>query len=145
MIGGWWWLALACAGAPESPSEPAGWGALRPTQGKKYQVELSLTPEPPVMGELFRVDAHVTHPDGTPLDAGKVKLNALMPQHGHGMATEPQMDPGQCTEEKKCTHPDGKYWAEGFKFHMGGAWTITVEVEGPLGPDSTSFVYEMPG
>ncbi len=133
-----------CAGTP-APETPAGWGATRPTQGGKYKVDLAITPDPPPMGELFRVDAVVSNKDGTPLDGGKVKLNALMPQHGHGMATEPQMDPGQCDENKVCKHPDGKYWAEGFKFHMGGEWTITVEVEGPLGPDSTSFVYEMAG
>jgi hypothetical protein len=33
----------------------------------------------------------------------------------------------------------------GFKFHMAGAWTITVDVAGPRGVDSTSFVYPMEG
>ena len=39
--------------------------------------------------------------------------------------------------------PDGIYISDGFKFHMGGAWTVTVEVQGPRGEDRTSFVYEM--
>ena len=127
----------------KSVDDPYAWNAPRPTQLKKYVVELAVVPEPPKMGELFVVEAVVTDRDGVPLDDGKVALDARMPQHGHGMETDPVDDPGQCDAAGKCTHVGGKYRAEGFKFHMTGGWTITVDVDGPRGPDSTSFVYEM--
>ena len=48
------------------------------------------------------------------------------------------------TDSRSCRHPGGTYVADGFKFHMSGAWTLLVEVDGPAGPDATDFVYVMP-
>ena len=139
------WL-IAC-GAPE-PNAPVAWGAPKPTQSGRYLVGLDFVPETPPSGELFTVRATFTEKDGTPIDDGSVKLNARMPQHNHGMMTDPVNDPGVCPgvalpAAGDCKHPGGLYETSGFKFHMGGQWTITVDVVGPRGPDSTSFVYDM--
>lgn len=148
------WL-VACGGEPEAsaPATPKAeatpaWGAPKATQSGKYLVGLELVPATPPAGELFKVRATLTEKDGTPIDDGSVKLDARMPQHNHGMMTDPLDDPGICPEGAlpaagDCKHPGGLYEASGFKFHMGGEWTITVDVVGPRGPDSTSFVYEM--
>ena len=70
-----------------------------------------------------------------------------MPQHNHGMETDPIDLPGVCppqvADPAACPHPEGRYRTEGFKFHMPGAWTVTAEVRGARGPDSTSFVVEV--
>ncbi|MBA2320862.1 MAG: FixH family protein [Deltaproteobacteria bacterium] len=140
-------IALACGSpsATNDPVEPPAWGAARTTQNGKYEVTLVTEPDPPVRGELFEVSARFTELDGTPIEDGKVSLDARMPQHNHGMMTDPVDDPGHCDAAgAKCTHPGGVYEASGFKFHMGGEWTITVDVVGPRGPDSTSFVYSQP-
>lgn len=157
------WVAIAllagCTGAP--PPTPAeqnrNFGAEKPTQVGRYLVTLAFEPDPPVLGELFEVDARVALPDGLPLETGKVTLDARMPQHEHGMETRPIVDEGACTEvppdsdadsdapaNRKCRHPDGRYRAKGFKFHMSGKWTVLVNVDGPGGPDSTTFIYRMP-
>lgn len=153
------WL-LACGGAdtpssppatPETPAAapnaaapaPEGWTAPRPTQLKRYTVGLTLEPDPPPMGELFAVSATVTDRDGQPIENAKVVLDARMPQHAHGMQTRPVPDKGTCDEAGTCTHPGGVYRATGFKFHMPGEWTVTVDINGPEGPDSTSFVYPL--
>ena len=150
MTFGWVLVLLGCAPAPVVATD---WGALKQTQSGKYRVGLEFVPVKPPSGELFEVAARFTEDNGTPIEDGSVTLNARMPQHNHGMMTDPINDPGQCppatspggaTAGGRCRHPGGLYKTSGFKFHMGGEWTITVEVVGPRGPDSTSFVYNMP-
>jgi hypothetical protein len=127
----------------EAAEASAGWQATRWTQGRKYQITLDMHPNPPPMGELFEVRARLLDRAGEPIEDAKVRLDARMPQHDHGMMTDPIDDPGICDGDGRCRHPDGAYTTRGFKFHMGGEWTILVTVEGPLGPDNTSFVYDM--
>jgi len=134
-------LARGCARSAQAPE--AGLPASpRPTQVGRYLVELRFEPDPPPLGELFRVEARVTVPDGRPVETAKVEVDARMPQHEHGMETRPRLRPGACDDAgQACRHEDGRYVFDGFKFHMPGDWTVVVQVEGPRGPDSTSIVY----
>jgi hypothetical protein len=137
-------ITTACGSASrEAPpaSEPGVFH--RTTQTGYYDVDVTFDPRVPAAGELFTVTAVVHEKDGRPMERGKVTLDARMPQHGHGMETKPVQDEGTCTGDV-CTHPGGRYRAEGFKFHMPGAWTVTIDVVGPRGPDNTSFVVELP-
>ena len=124
-------LLLACA----DPT-PAPWGARRSTVNQHYQVALSTLPDPVVRGELFSVQAVVTGLDAAPVVDAKVVIDARMPQHGHGMMTAPRPVEGD--------HAGGVYRSDGFTFHMAGEWTLTVDVDGPAGPDRTQFVYALP-
>lgn len=144
--------ALACSGGPEAQppaptavAAPAAPGTVAlSTQSGTYDLTVAFDPPAPEMGALFDVVATVTdRRTRLPLVAGKVLLNARMPQHGHGMETDPAQDPGRCDKDPDCPHPDGVYRTQGFKFHMGGEWTVTVDVAGAAGTDSTSFTYEM--
>jgi len=131
--------------APDVPlAERTALPVTRRTQNGKYTVEVSFDPAEPAMGALFTAQAKVLLRDGTAMEAGEVVLNATMPHHGHGMMTDPKELPGTCDDDGACTHPEGLFRTEGFKFHMPGEWTVTVQVVGPEGPDSTSFVYVMP-
>lgn len=157
----WWGLAsLSCGGgAPSEAEEVRAVRSLPPapprgeawteqtlrTQSGRYRVHLSLDPPKPAMGELFAVEAVVTSGrSGEPVEAAEVSLDALMPHHGHGMMTKPQDMPATCpdSDARPCLRPDGRYRTEGFKFHMPGSWTVTVEVKGPRGRDTTSVIYE---
>jgi hypothetical protein len=162
------WLPVvvlcACGRGPSStPTDPVAevvsdWGGTHLTQSRKYAITVRSDPDPPVMGEFFTLEATITREDGTPVERAVVDLDARMPQHNHGMMTDPVMRPGDCTPvegeaadpgEKKgrakpvCLHEGGIYRSDGFKFHMGGEWTIIVDVDGPIGPDRTTFVYDM--
>ena len=137
-------LMVGCTtGSKPGETEP-GFGAVQSTQVGRYRVGLDFQPDPPPLGELFTVTTSVAMPDGTPLETGVVPLDARMPQHDHGMETRPRVRAGDCDDDGKCRHPGGRYVTDGFKFHMSGAWTVLMTVDGPGGPDSTSFVYEMP-
>jgi hypothetical protein len=127
------------------PPAPPAWGDARTTQNGRYKISLETRPDVPPRGELFVVVAHFTELDGTPIEDGKVSLDARMPQHNHGMMTDPIDDPGKCDATgANCRHAGGVYETSGFKFHMGGEWTITVDVVGPRGSDSTSFAFSQP-
>ena len=149
-----WPVLFACSGQQPSPeATPApvvsDWGGSHWTQSKKYAITVESEPNPPVMGEFFALKATVTREDGTPVETAEVDLDARMPQHNHGMMTDPVMRPGACAPdpdaegEELCTFEGGVYWSDGFKFHMGGEWTILIDVKGPIGPDRTTFVYDM--
>ncbi|MDP2316014.1 MAG: FixH family protein [Pseudomonadota bacterium] len=138
---------LACGGDAPAPSggaaptaaEPAAEPALSvaplPTVNKLYRITWHTTPAPPPLSTLFEIEAVVTDPAGAPVEDAQVRINARMPQHGHGMATNPEDDPGTCDAAGACTHPGGRYLTRGMKFHMPGEWTLRFDVEGPAGAD----------
>ena len=61
----------------------------------------------------------VTGRDGGPVRATYLNIDGGMPQHGHGLITQPEI-----TAEDA----DGNHIIEGMKFHMGGEWTLRIEV-----------------
>ncbi|MCB9759293.1 MAG: FixH family protein [Alphaproteobacteria bacterium] len=134
-------LSLACATSDTAPQdEPAG--AL--TQRGLYRVELAFTPEPPPLSRLFEVQATVRDArGGAPVTDAVVAIDAQMPDHGHGMSTQPVNEPPPGCAEAPCTHPDGVYRTTGMKFHMPGRWTVSVDVQGPAGSDRAVIPYEM--
>lgn len=135
--------APVAAPAPSAAPVIAPGAKILTTQSGTYDVSVVFDPPAPEMGVLFDVVATVVdHRSNAPLIDGKVTLNARMPQHGHGMETDPAQDAGQCDKDPACPHPGGVFRTKGFKFHMGGAWTVTIDVVGLSGTDSTSFVYE---
>lgn len=101
-----------------------------------YRVELLEVPEPLPRGEHFSLRLRVVsldHPD-TPLRNAKVSVEAGM-RHGreqgfaHGMQSQPVVS------DKEGGQEDGVVLVEGLYFHMGGAWTLKLTVDGEDGKD----------
>ncbi|MGC6494694.1 MAG: FixH family protein [Myxococcota bacterium] len=141
-------LVAACGGAatPLPVEPPTPLEVTRTSQNKKYTVRVWSEPAIPPMGELFVMKAELRDKKGEIIDDAKVQMNARMPHHNHGMETDPIHMPGVCPPDGgRCIHDGGVYETHGFKFHMGGEWTVTVDVEGPNGFDNTSFVYDLRG
>jgi hypothetical protein len=96
-----------------------------------YRVEVRQAPEPLPKGEHFSLGLRVVSMDNsdTPLDASAVTVEAGM-RHGrddgfaHGMQSEPRV-----------SVRDGLILVEGLYFHMGGAWTLQVTIDGDDGED----------
>jgi hypothetical protein len=91
-------------------------------------LEPSASPIP--VGPIQTWTIAVTTPDGQPLEHADLSIDGGMPQHGHGLPTEPQV-----TEELG----GGRYRVEGMKFNMPGWWTIELSVSGAAGTDSATF------
>ncbi len=67
---------------------------------------------------------------GNPVKGARITVTGDMPEHGHGMPTEPQM-----VEEL----PEGKYIIDGMKFQMPGWWVIKLHIHSSIGMDTVTF------
>lgn len=70
--------------------------------------------------------------DGKPVGGAELVVSGGMPAHDHGMPTRPRV-----TEELG----QGRYLLEGMRFHMGGYWEVTIEIE--AGPTRDKVVIQL--
>jgi hypothetical protein len=93
---------------------------------------VSYTPHdgPIRLNTLHSWTLRVTTPSGDPITDARITVDGGMPQHGHGLPTQPQV-----------TGPlgDGAYLIEGMKFQMAGWWVVDVTVEAGGTRDSVRF------
>ena len=111
-------LLQGCSVTP-SPQYPSGegWRTLKSADGT-YQVGLHI-PEPIPLNEEFTARGWVQR-DGRPVaDSVIVQFDGGMPQHGHGLAV-----PVETNRQEQ-----GFFSADGVRFHMGGRWLLTVDVQ----------------
>jgi hypothetical protein len=100
---------------------PPAFAAGEPHWSDSGRFQLSFTSElQPI--EINRIHAWVIHlrtADGSPVDGAELQVSGGMPAHDHGLPTRPRV-----------TTPlgGGDYRLEGLRFHMNGAWEITVTV-----------------
>jgi hypothetical protein len=81
-------------------------------------------------GKLQRWTLHLETSAGSPIDSAKVTVDGGMPQHGHGLPTQPQVTR---------VLGNGDHLVEGMKFNMGGWWVVKFHVNAPAGRDSVVF------
>jgi YtkA-like len=67
----------------------------------------------------------ISDPTGSALRGCRVAFDARMPEHGHGLPTEPRV-----TREGR----PGEYVVEGVRFSMPGRWELMVKVADCGGP-----------
>ncbi len=108
----------------------------RPTENGAYVVsyESELTPIP--LNRLHSWVIKVTRPDGTPVDGAELSVWGDMPEHGHGMPTQPRV-----VEQLGA----GRYRVGGMKFQMPGWWEIEILVRAPQGEDRVRFNLDLVG
>lgn len=141
------WLAggastsIGCGNAPaaEAPSARATSPAVGARQAQSalntFVVRLETLPDPPPLNEMFQVRVTVfdaktptqPHRDAT------IEVDAVMPEHGHGMNTRPSGD----------WHGDA-YVADGLLFHMPGKWQLWVDVTRQGRRERARFDLELP-
>jgi hypothetical protein len=103
------------AGAAQSCELPPG------TRVESHGVALSYRTLPAkiVVGEQFVLELTACPKAGNALPA-RVKLDAHMPEHKHGMNYQPSLD----------VLGSGRYRSEGWLFHMPGRWEFTFDLGG---------------
>lgn len=72
----------------------------------------------------------VTDSSGQPIENAEITVAGDMPQHGHGLATQPQV-----TEYLG----DGQFLIEGLKFQMGGWWVMNFTITANSQTDTAQF------
>lgn len=72
----------------------------------------------------------VKTPEGEPVTGAEIYIDGDMPEHGHGMPTQPFV-----TEEL----PGGVYVVEGMKFQMPGWWVVNFRIKEGDREDTVTF------
>ncbi len=93
--------------------------STRPTARGTYVVALRPLAEPVPLNRLHAWEVRVTSPAGAPVVHADIEVDGGMPQHGHGLPTQPRV-----TRELG----DGRYLVEGMKFSMTGWWELKLNV-----------------
>jgi hypothetical protein len=134
-------LASGC-GSPTTPAAPVGNQPTRVTRPADLDLGTSKTSDqglfavsyqseldPLTINELHTWIVHVETSDGEPIDDATVVIDGGMPEHNHGMPTQPLVT----------ALGNGDYRVEGMKFQMPGWWTITVSVDAAGQQDRATF------
>lgn len=105
-------------------------GVMRLSDNGIFRATYSSDVAPVPLNELHAWTLHVETADGAPVEHAVIKVSGDMPEHGHGMPTQPQV-----TQELG----GGDYRVEGMRFQMGGWWTVTFDIAGGGATDRVTF------
>jgi hypothetical protein len=113
----------------DAPGEPRS-GLQHATAQGRYVVTLVPPQEAPAINRIHAWQVKVAAADGKPVTAAQIAVDGGMPQHGHGLPTQPLV---------RRQVADGTYLIEGMKFSMTGWWEVKLAVDAPQGPDKVTF------
>ena len=95
-----------------------------------YRVALLPPAQAPAINQMHSWKVSLATPDGAPVHGATFAVDGGMPQHGHGLPTQPRV-----TRELG----DGSYQLDGMKFSMTGWWEVKLDIHGPQGGDRVTF------
>ncbi len=94
-----------------------------------YRVSITQRPEP-ALQELQSWRLHVETAAGEPVSNAILTVKGGMPQHGHGLPTQPRISPAATP---------GDYLLEGLQFNMPGWWEVSVYIAQAQREDTVTF------
>ncbi len=86
--------------------------------------------EPLKLRQLQTVPVLISDASGRPVENAVVTVDGGMPEHGHGLPTQPRV---------KRALGGGVYEIEGVRFNMGGWWELKLCIDSPAGVDNVTF------
>ena len=127
-------LALALAVVTDAAACGEGLAAVAGRAANaQYEIAFATRPAPIVAGEHFALDIAVC-PRGAAAPARALVVDAVMPEHRHGMNYRPTV-----------TSPSpGRYRAEGLLFHMPGRWDLLFDVDTGAGTQRLTATLRLP-
>lgn len=102
----------------------------KPSAANVYRVALVPPAQAPAINQMHSWTVRLAAQNGHPVRGAKFSVDGGMPQHGHGLPTQPRV-----TRELA----DGTYQLDGMKFSMTGWWEVKLAIEGPQGADKVTF------
>ncbi len=122
--------ALTGLAACSTPPADLDLSLTRPSADKKFVVSLQPPATPAAINQIHAWKIKLASPAGLPVAHARIAVDGGMPQHGHGLPTQPQV-----TQELG----DGVYLLEGMKFSMTGWWEIKLAIQTPESSDKVTF------
>ncbi len=89
---------------------------------KQLQASLSPVDGQIQIGRYQRWRLTLRSAEGKLLSDASVRVQGGMPEHGHGLPTQPQVSSGGTP---------GEYFIEGLRFNMAGQWLLLIDVSAP--------------
>ena len=106
------------------------YSTTRPSAQGVYQVSYAPNRPPIAINQIHAWTIHVETPDSQPVTDAAITVDGDMPQHGHGLPTQPQVTKNL---------GNGDYLVEGLKFQMGGWWVVDFSIEAGGKQDTVRF------
>lgn len=128
-------LVLACSKPVDQNSvgvQSDSWSG----QAQSGRVRATLRPEdgPPRIGAIQNWIIELRYADGRPVYPARITIDGGMPEHGHGLPTQPEV-----TDYLD----EGRYRMEGFKLSMAGRWLVVCNVSTPHEVDQVRLELEV--
>lgn len=101
-----------------------------PSDDGLFQVSWSSDPANVPLNQIHAWTLHIETSDGQPVEDANILVDGGMPQHGHGLPTNPQV-----TEYLG----NGDYLVEGMRFQMTGFWEVRFIINSGEQSDSITF------
>ncbi len=95
-----------------------------------FVAELEPPSTPAAINKIHSWQVRLTDAAGQPIAHAHIDVDGGMPQHGHGLPTQPRV-----TRELS----DGTYLIEGMKFSMSGWWEIRLKIDAAGVSDTVTF------
>ncbi len=108
-------------------------GAVAPTyhaEGDFFHISATPEVESLDINRMHKWRITVTDRQGHAVSGASIEIEGGMPEHDHGLATNPRM-----TAERA----PGEYLIEGMKFHMNGYWEIILSIRTPAASEVVKF------
>ena len=112
------------------PPKDLDYSTMKMTVNNAFNVMYKSTKGQIRINRIHSWELTVKDAEGQPVNGARVTLVGDMPEHGHGLPTQPEV---------RDIGTDGLYRVDGMKFTMPGWWVITVSVMVHGVHDSVSF------
>jgi len=114
----------------QKPASDADYAKSMKSKAGTFAVSYTSDPEAIAPNKLMSWKLKVETADGQPVKDAEITVEGAMPEHGHGLPTQPKV---------KKNGVDGTYLVEGIKFSMTGWWTMTFTIKAGDKTDSVTF------
>ena len=120
---------VACM-ATVAPPGGLDYSRTRTSAAGHYRATIRPAHDTIIVGKIDSWTLHVEDAAGRPVDSATISVNGGMPQHRHGLPTNPKVTRAA---------GNGNHIVEGMKFNMGGWWVVRFRVNAAAGADSLVF------
>ncbi|HAM53584.1 MAG TPA: hypothetical protein DCP92_23915 [Nitrospiraceae bacterium] len=104
--------------------------AVQTSAKKLFKVSYVSKDLPIPIGKITSWKLRLETADGRPVKIANISIEGSMPEHGHGLPTQPEVVKGM---------EDGDYVLQGLKFSMPGWWVITLRIKAQDMDDTVTF------
>lgn len=120
----------AAAADKTRPTADAAYAKTMKSNASLFRATYSSDPEAIPLNKMISWKLKVETAEGQPVKDAEIAVTGDMPEHGHGLPTEPKVTKN---------FGDGAYLVEGIKFSMPGWWTMSFAIRAGGKTDSVTF------